>query len=1416
MKRGFKTYLFLFLLVSICSKGISQTIQSDGPLVLPQLPNTTFVAHNGETWSISSKTSVTLEEGTVLEEGSTVEIKVDNAFAIPSAPNNPSDDLDKNWTLSQTFDEDGNLTGSTKSFFDFGGNPTQTQVKNLSAGHVLATQALYDTQGRPVINTLPAPTNNSAFRYKTDFITNRDGTPYTSADYDFGGYPGTPILNDTEAGSLAWYYSANNTYEPQVPQVLLPYTRTEYYDDGSGAVKKIAAVGDELKLGKGHETSNNSSPVINELDNYVAIRNKYLSSSVIGALPEDMAGKAVKSVVIDANGTSIISITDLAQKPLMTARGDADGWLSVTNSFTVKPSPANYQATIVTGNSTGGAIPIISFDLRSPNTLSVYRNGTLVYTGSGDGYIFDTATEPTSATYLIKSAGTFSYSYVQMESSPSVNSGTLYPSGVSNMTADYIESPTTSLEYFQLVSPSVITTTGTPDISYLSSDSFYEFNPSYVQSVGYYRAIAGTSGDGTVSYTNKYSDISYNYYNQLGQLILSIAPNGVKELIDHPDNYPATGPVPFATTYEYDTQGRLVASTSTDGGRTEFVYRTDGKIRFSQNAEQRAAANGGRFSYTNYDDIGRPFESGEYVPQSGSDVQFSTTQANATLLDDVSSTGGLTGGVRQDWVKTHYDLPDNSHGLSGYSQDEGFLRGTVSWTENANSKTWYNYDGDGLVSWVVKQISGLGNKTINYTYDSQGNVTTVDYQHDTPAERFVHHYDYDLDGRLINVQTSRDGLNKLQQAKYYYYLHGPLKRVELGDQLQGIDYTYTAQGWLKSINGPSGDPTKDPNQDGAQNSFAPDAFGMQLEYFPNDYVRSGSSIASIATGQPSNYNGNVNGISWQSKKTTSALSAEPTIQDPTMYTYGYDPKYQLTGATWGTPDLTAHTFTAGNQFKENNIAYDPNGNITALQRTNAAGTLSDDFSSYQYQSGTNKLNSVGSTASPAAYGSYTYDALGQLKSAQQAGTAFGMYLKYDVTGKITGIYADELLTQLKIAYAYDEAGNRISRADYTGPSPVTTYYVDDIAGNSLALYVGSTLTEIPVYGSDRLGTYNVAANSYVYELKDNVGSVRVVINRTKKSDGTADILTYNDYYPFGSIAQSGGTGYRYDYQGAFAEKDPVTGFNNFDLRMYDGRIGRWLSTDPAGQYASPYEGMGNNPVTGSDPTGGETTDFYKNLTTGQTTWIDGSADIAGYQHLGGADYTFGGYALNEVNITAKSLGIGQPSFGTSLIPVYGSARSSIDYFQRGKWGMGTFQAAMAVSDLFLVKSLATAGVKLGAGLIGKFAAEGGVELAAKESIAASRAAGILGEDAVGISGSKTAINVGGRTRIPDRLTANFLEEVKNVKYQPLTGQLRDFNIYSQQNNIQMILHTRSNTILSKPLQGLIDNGSIIHKVIPGL
>ena len=44
----------------------------------------------------------------------------------------------------------------------------------------------------------------------------------------------------------------------------------------------------------------------------------------------------------------------------------------------------------------------------------------------------------------------------------------------------------------------------------------------------------------------------------------------------------------------------------------------------------------------------------------------------------------------------------------------------------------------------------------------------------------------------------------------------------------------------------------------------------------------------------------------------------------------------------------------------------------------------------------------------------------------------------------------------------------------------------------------------------------------------------------------------------------------------------------FELRLWDGRLGRWLTVDPYGEFHSPYVGMGNNPVNLTDPDGGST------------------------------------------------------------------------------------------------------------------------------------------------------------------------------------------------------------------------------------
>jgi hypothetical protein len=97
----------------------------------------------------------------------------------------------------------------------------------------------------------------------------------------------------------------------------------------------------------------------------------------------------------------------------------------------------------------------------------------------------------------------------------------------------------------------------------------------------------------------------------------------------------------------------------------------------------------------------------------------------------------------------------------------------------------------------------------------------------------------------------------------------------------------------------------------------------------------------------------------------------------------------------------------------------------------------------------------------------------------------------------------------------------------------------------------------------------------------------------EKSNMALRVTESADYYPFGLLIE--GTRYEdegrlanaYGYQGDYSEFDSRTGWNRFALRgNYDSRLGRWQSGDPYQQFASPYVGMGNSAINGTDPNGG--------------------------------------------------------------------------------------------------------------------------------------------------------------------------------------------------------------------------------------
>ena len=228
-----------------------------------------------------------------------------------------------------------------------------------------------------------------------------------------------------------------------------------------------------------------------------------------------------------------------------------------------------------------------------------------------------------------------------------------------------------------------------------------------------------------VNYKVNYYDYSINQYDAADRLISSTQPLG------------ANTSAPLVSNFSYNTLGQLISASSPDEGVSNFLYRNDGQIRFSQNSEQVKIHS---FSYTNYDNLGRPTESG---------VSNGTTLLFESASAIVDNTEALPQEGRTEQNFSVYDIPDEELKakleeckLPSREYVQTFLSGNVSYTYTQNpftTKTWYSYDIYGRVTWMIQQIPGLSClKTIDYTYNPvDGQLVRVEYQKFSPDRKSV-------------------------------------------------------------------------------------------------------------------------------------------------------------------------------------------------------------------------------------------------------------------------------------------------------------------------------------------------------------------------------------------------------------------------------------------------------------------------------------------------------------------------------------------------------------------------------------------------------------------------------------------------------------------------------------------------------
>jgi hypothetical protein len=628
------------------------------------------------------------------------------------------------------------------------------------------------------------------------------------------------------------------------------------------------------------------------------------------------------------------------------------------------------------------------------------------------------------------------------------------------------------------------------------------------------------------------------YYDQAGDLIKTVPPEGVNPIILSDNSiYPcptcSTGfysqktiidtnrynPALFAitypahtliTNYRYNSLRNITQENSPDGGTKSIWYDVVGRAVVSQSANQAADIGGdfgssSLYSYILYDPIGRTIEAGQMekltvhcssLPSCSSYNYCGIDRnlaRNATCLADWLSDPNAK---KKQVTQTYYDAPMNSTITARFgSSGQVNLRNRVSSVTYAdhlygvstgyyNYASHYSYDLHGNVQLLIQEDQSLADigqsyKRMDYDYDLiSGKVNKVTYQAGQP-DQFIHKYTYDDENRLISAFTSRDNVLWDEDAYYKYYLHGANAREEIGDQkVQGIDYAYTLQGWIKGVNSnileSNYDMGTDGNGSGSHSMTARDAFGYSLSYYSGsnpasssgyiDYKQIASSsthfLAEVGSGSTLDnasydlYNGNIRHM----------VTSIAQFGNPVAMAYSYDQLNRLTNVSayrMTIDGISANSWNSSAYITtgigyDQQYTYDRNGNILSQLRNGPSTLLGLDNLTYHYTTGTNQLNYVHDAVSASNYAddiddqaanNYGYDPNGNMIRDDQERISS---ISWSAYGKIMAVNHTSGYGKTDLRFYYGPDQNRLIKADET--HNVFNYYVRDAQGNIMAVY----------------------------------------------------------------------------------------------------------------------------------------------------------------------------------------------------------------------------------------------------------------------------------------------------------------------------------------------------------------------------
>jgi len=297
------------------------------------------------------------------------------------------------------------------------------------------------------------------------------------------------------------------------------------------------------------------------------------------------------------------------------------------------------------------------------------------------------------------------------------------------------------------------------------------------------------------------------------------------------------------------------------------------------------------------------------------------------------------------------------------------------------------------------------------------------------------------------------------------------------------------------------------------------------------------------------------------------------------YDYTYD----------GLHRLTSERRTKGSDVSTDTWSYDGIGNMTSKR----AGGVS-----FAFGYDKSRPHAVRSVSVNGKVHYLSYDKNGNLvygPDLSDPSAPGWRALTWTAEGRPEEITYKDRTAPVRVRFEYDGEGKRTKKTvlslKLTGgtsidPAVVSeTLYVDDayhITNGRAVKYIFA--------GTIRVAEIRNGLLSYYH--KDHLGSSAVL------TDVNGRVVESAEYLPFGELREHGGT-WTTDYKFTDQEMDTESGFYNFNARLYDPALGRFVSPDPAvpdlsdpqnqrvydPQMLNLYAYCRNNPMIYVDPTG---------------------------------------------------------------------------------------------------------------------------------------------------------------------------------------------------------------------------------------